>query len=641
MGVSARSVVSTCASLFAAAAVLQSAGAAHAQTVDDLRQASIEDLATIDVSSVTKASQPLSAAPAAIYVITHDDIMRSGATSIPELLRLAPNLQVAQTSGGKYVVTARGFSGNVTAQSYSNKLLVLIDGRSVYTPLFSGVYWDMQDALLADIDRIEVISGPGATLWGANAVNGVINIITRKSDETQGGLLHVGGGNLERMASLRFGGRLGPDVTWRAYAKGFYDTDTVTSTGGPAHDNWERPQGGFRLDWAPPAGGAFTLQGDAYQGSDAQAGAPDEAITGRNLMARWGGALKNGATLQVQGYYDYTSRATPGMGDFGLHIWDLDVQHGFALGGRNDIVSGAGLRLERYTINGTSGLHFLPPTRTLKLANLFVQDSVSVTDRVKLILGFKLEDDPYSGLAPLPSIRATWKVSDKAMLWAAASRAIRSPTPFDRDVREQAGPAQLLGNPAFQSETLYAYEVGARMQPSARLSFSVSGFFNVYNDLRTIEPTPVTFFPITWGNLMQGHTYGVEAWGDYEVAPWWRLTAAFNLLSERLKFKPGASGILGVAQAGDDPGRQASLKSSMNLGRKVTFDAQLRYVSPLPNPAVPAYVELNGRIGWNINDRVQVALAGSNLLHDHHQEFPGPQANAVPRRVFADLRLRF
>ncbi len=614
---------------------------AHAQSVEDLRQASIDDLTHIDVSSVTKAPQSLGSAPAAIYVITHDDIVRSGATSIPELLRLAPNLQVAQTGAGKYVVTARGFSGNSQAQSYSNKLLVLIDGRSVYTPLFSGVYWDMQDALLADIDRIEVISGPGATLWGANAVNGVINIITRKSDETQGGLLHVGGGNLERIASLRFGGRLGANATWRVYAKGFYDTDTLTSAGGPAHDNWERPQGGFRLDWAPPSGGAFTLQGDAYQGSDAQPGAPDEVIAGRNLMARWSGSLRGGSALQVQGYYDYTSRATPGMGDFGLHIWDMDVQDSFALGRRNDVIWGGGLRLEHYTINGTAGLQFLPPTRTLKLANVFVQDSVSVTDRVKLILGLKLEDDPYSGLTPLPSLRATWKVGDTAMLWAAASRAIRSPTPFDRDVREQAGPAQLLGNPAFQSETLYAYEVGARLQPSARLSFSVSGFFNVYNNLRTIEPAPVTFFPIAWGNLMQGHTYGVEAWGDYQVASWWRLSAAFNILSEHLKFKPGASGILGVAQAGDDPGHQASLRSSMNLGHKVTLDADLRYVGALPNPAVPSYVELNGRIGWNVNDRVQLGLAGSNLLHDHHQEFPGPQANAVPRRVFADLRLRF
>ena len=617
------------------------ADVAHAQSVEDLRQASIDDLANIDVSSVTKASQSLSAAPAAIYVITHDDIIRSGATSIPELLRLAPNLQVAQTGAGKYVITARGFSGNAVAQSYSNKLLVLIDGRSVYTPLFSGVYWDMQDTLLADIDRIEVISGPGATLWGANAVNGVINIITRKSDETQGGLLHVGGGNLERLASLRFGGRLGPNATWRVYAKGFYDTDTVTSTGGPAHDNWERPQGGFRLDWAPSSGGAFTLQGDAYQGADAQPGAPDEDIAGRNLMARWNGSLRGGSTLQVQGYYDYTSRATPGSGDFGLHIWDLDVQHSFALGQRNDIVWGGGLRVEHYLINGTAGLQFAPPSRTLKLANVFMQDSISVTDRIKLILGLKLEDDPYSGVTPLPSIRATWKANDRAMIWAAASRAIRSPTPFDRDVQERAGRAQLLGNPNFQSETLYAYEVGARVQPSSRLSFSVSGFFNVYNDLRTIEPAPATFFPITWGNMMQGHAYGVEGWGDYQVASWWRLTAAFNVLSEHLKFKPGASGILGVAQAGDDPERQASLRSSMNLGHRVTLDADLRYVAALPNPAVPSYVELNGRIGWNVTDRVQLALAGSNLLHDHHQEFPGPQANAAPRSVFADLRLRF
>ncbi len=616
---------------------------ALAQSVEDLQHMSIEDLSTIDVSSVTKTAESLSRAPASIFVITHDDVIRSGATTIPEALRLAPNLQVMRNSASKYVITARGFSGNDQAQSYSNKLLVLIDGRSVYTPLFSGVYWDMQDVLMGDVDRIEVISGPGATLWGANAVNGVINIITRGSEETQGLLLHAGVGDEDRGASLRYGGKINSDLSYRLYAKGFYRDDTLTSTGGPAHDNWTRPQGGFRLDWRPSGVDQVTLQGDAYQGDDAQAGAPDERITGRNLVARWTRSWKDGAELKVQAYYDRTGRATEGGGgSFSLDTYDLDVQHSFMLGPRNAVVWGGGVRVNSYRIAGTSSLQFWPASRTLNLSNGFVQDSLSISSKVRLILGLKLEDDPYSGLAALPSARLSWTANDSTMLWASASRAIRSPTPFDRDVAEFLGPTLFLkGGANFAPETLWAYELGARLQPSSRLSFSVSGFYNVYNDLRSIEPNPGGFLPIYWGNMMQGHTWGVEAWGDYRVAPWWRLSAGFNVLSEHLKFKPGASGILGIAQAGDDPEHQASVRSSMNLGRDVTLDANLRYVGALPNPQVPSYVELNGRIGWNATKRIQLALSGFNLLHSRHQEFPGPAANAVPRSVFADVRLRF
>ena len=628
---------------FLAGALLTVAQPAGAQSVEDLQHMSIDDLSKIDVSSVTKTAEALSRAPASIFVITHDDVIRSGATTIPEVLRLAPNLQVMRISGSKYVITARGFSGNDQAQSYSNKLLVLIDGRSVYTPLFSGVYWDMQDVLLGDIDRIEVISGPGATLWGANAVNGVINIVTRGSEESQGLLFHAVVGSDDRGASVRYGGKINSDLTYRLYAKGFYRDDTLTSTGAQAHDNWTRPQGGFRLDWRPSDVDQVTLQGDAYQGDDAQGAAPDERIAGRNLMARWTRSWKTGAEFKLQAFYDRTERGTYGNGNFTLDTYDVDAQHSFMLGRRNALVVGGGLRISRYEINGTQSFQFSPASRTLNLSNGFVQDSISITDRTRLIVGLKLEDDPYSGVTALPSVRLSWSATDSTLLWASASRAIRSPTPFDRDVREYFGTTLYLhGGANFAPETLWAYEMGARLQPSSRLSFSVSGFYNVYNDLRSIEPNPAGgFFPVYWGNMMQGRTWGVEAWGDYRLAPWWRLSAGFNVLVEHLKFKPGASGILGVAQAGDDPEHQASFRSSMNLGRDVTLDANIRYVGALPNPAVPSYVELNGRIGWNATDRIQLALSGFNLLHSRHQEFPGPAANAVPRRVLADVRLRF
>ena len=632
----------TRAAALAFAATVFGACAAHAQSVEELQQLSISELANVDVSSVSKASQPLSEAPASIYVITHDDIVRSGATSLPEILRLAPNLFVAQTSASNYVITARGFSGSSAAQSYSDKLLVLIDGRSVYTPMFSGVYWDMQQVLPEDIDRIEVISGPGATLWGANAVNGVINIITKKSFETQGGFAEIGGGNLERQASLQYGGRISPDLTWRAYATGFYDADTLTSTGARAHDHWTNPQGGFRLDWTPSAADSFTLQGDAFQGWEAQDGAPDQDINGRNLMGRWNHVWAGGSTLQIQAYYDREGRTTEGAdnGSFWVDAYDLDVQDGFDWGSRQKLVIGGGIRLDAYQIIGTPSLQFSPSSRTLDLSNAFVQDVITLTSTTRLTLGLKVEDDPYSGVRPLPDVRLSWTPNDRVMVWSAISRAIRAPTPFDRDVREYSGPTLFISAADFQPETLTAYEAGVRLQPTSRATLSIQGFYNVYDNLRSVDAAPVGFLPLTWGNSLQGDSYGMEAWGSYQMLPWWRMMAGLDLLSEHLRFAPGAAPLLPASQDGDDPSRQATLRSSMNLGPKVTFDADLRYVGVLPDPHIPSYVELNGRIGWTLTPRLELAVAAFNLLHDHHQEFPGP-AGQVPRSVFAELKARF
>ena len=618
-------------------------GSARAQTVEDLQQMSIGELANINVSSVTKTMENLSEAPAAIYVITREDILRSGATSVPEMLRLAPNVQVSQTSASAYVITARGFSGDTAAQAFSDKLLVLIDGRSVYSPLFEGVYWDMQDALPEDIDRIEVISGPGATLWGANAVNGVINIITRSAAKTQGGLLELAGGNHGRSAAVQYGGRIGDELAYRVYAKDFYAADTQTPAGTKAGDHWSRPQGGFRLDWSPVSGDLLTLQGDTYNGSEAQVGTSDEDISGRNLLARWTHPWRDGSSLQVQAYYDRVERGSAAdSGRFFVDTYDLDVQHSFNLGKAQAIVWGAGARISSYEITNSPSLLFEPTRRTLDLENAFVQDSIAITSAAKLVLGVKLEDDPFSGVSLLPSARMSWTLPANALVWGAVSRAIRSPTPFDRDVIEKVGGSVFLtGDQRFKVEKLTAYELGARMQPTPQLSFSVSAYYNVYDDLRSIEITPVTLVPLSWGKGMEGSTHGLEAWADYKLADWWRLSAGLNLLRENLKFKPGASGILGVAQAGDDPKTQASLRSSMNLGGAVTLDADLRYVSALPDPRVPSYVELGGRVGWAVTPRVQLSLSGLNLLHDKHQEWPAASASEPRRTITADMRLRF
>jgi iron complex outermembrane receptor protein len=630
--------------LTAAALLAALSTAAHAQTVKDLQDMSIGDLESLDVSSVTKTHEALSEAPGAIYVITHDEIERSGAVTIPEILRLAPNLQVIQLSASKYIITARGFSGNIGDQNFTNKLLVLIDGRSVYTPLYSGVYWDMQDVVPEDIDHIEVISGPGATLWGANAVNGVINIITRKAAQTQGGLLDISIGNLEQDATLRYGGMLEDDLAYRAYLTDYIGDDTQSSTGAKVHDHWTRPQGGLRLDWNPTGSDSFTFQGDTYAGSDAQVGAPNEDIFGSDVLSRWNHTWADGSTLQVQGYFDRTERSTDNNGgEFWVNTFDLDVQHNFDLNSWNQIAWGGGIRESRYKIEGTSSLFFVPASGTLDLSNAFAQDSIAIGPSLTAIVGFKVEDDPFSGVAPLPSARLSWKISDDALLWAAVSRAIRSPTPFDTDVVEKIGPMLgLTGEPDFQSETLTAYEVGARIQPSERLSFSISTYYNFYDDLKSLEITPITFFPLYWGNKLEGQSYGMEAWGNYQMADWWRLSASFNNLNEDFNFKPTATApFIGISQIGDDAKYSAALRSSMNLGPVVTLDADLRYVSALPAPYVPSYIELNANIGWKVSDSLRLSLSGFNLLHPRHMEFPSTEAYAVPRSFAVNLQWQF
>jgi iron complex outermembrane recepter protein len=608
----------------------------------DLKSMSVEDLMNIEVTSVSKTAASISAAPAAVYVITHDDVVRSGATSLPEVLRLAPNLQVYQTSPSNYTITARGFSGNASAQNFSDKLLVLIDGRSVYSPLYSGVYWDAQDVLLEDIDRIEVISGPGATLWGANAVNGVINIITRKASDTQGGTVSAGAGNIEKDGAVRFGGQADDGFAYRAYLKSFERSSFDLPSGPSADDAWNKTQAGFRTDWTSHAD-TVTVQGDAYRGNEQQSAQPDLLLEGSNLLARWQRAFSASSALQLQAYYDQTERFnSAGNGAFVLNAYDIELQHSFALGSANSVVWGTGDRVSRYDITDATALLFFPDQRTLNLANAFVQDVIAFDPRVKLTLGLKVEDDPYSGVAPLPNARLSFSLSDNAFLWSAISRAIRSPTPFDRDVAEYLGQTLfLVGGRDFRPEKLTAYEIGYRGQLGSRASVSVSTYFNHYDDLRSLEFSPVTILPLYWGNGLEGNTYGVEAWGNYQAADWCVVTLAYTEMHEALHFQPGASGLLGVQQAGDDPEHQAHLRTSMNLPVNMTFDADLRYVGTLPDPEVRAYEELNARLGWRASREWEVALAGANLLHARHQEFTVPPSDAITRSVMLDARYRF
>jgi len=615
----------------------------EAAAAPDLASMSIEELAAIPVTSVSKSAQPLSDAPAAIFVITHDEIMRAGATRLPEMLRLAPNLQVAQITASRFAISARGFNSSV-----SDKLLALVDGRSIYTPFSSSVDWPLQEVPPDDIDRIEVVSGPGGTLWGANAVNGVINIITRKSSETQGLALDLGGGTRRIEGRLRYGGRLSDTVSYRYYVGGFdYRDVDLTGTGAKARDAWHKIQGGFRVDWEK-SNDLITVQGDAYDGAEQGLTTADQTMSGRNVIGRWTHQIGAKSSLQIQAYYDHLQFAVRDRYANYLDTYDVQAQHNFALGD-HAIVWGGGFRLMHddfpTVLSESQEVRFDPQSRTLSLWNLFLQDTLSLTDKLKFIAGAKMEREPYTGIELMPNVRLSWELAESSLLWFAASRAVRIPSRLDRDVTQQAGSLVTLQGGHMQAVRVNAYELGYRAQPSPVFSFSISGFYNVYPNLRSAELTNGGL-PLTFENGMEGETYGVELWGNFSAANWWRLSAGANWLHKDLRFKPTSSGLGGLQIAGDDPKYQLSLRSAMDLAPGVMFDLHLRRVGALPAPPSPAYTELNARIAWNVTEAMEISVTGSNLLHDYHEEFGttsntlqvGPLGVRIRRSVFAAAR---
>jgi iron complex outermembrane receptor protein len=607
--------------------------------LNELSRMSLEQLSRVEVTSVSKSAQSLGSAPASIYVITREEILRSGVLSVPEALRLAPNLQVTQLTSSTFSNGARGFAGRPDVQNFSNKILMLIDGRSVYSPLFSGIDYDMQDVLMDDVDRIEVISGPGSTLWGANAMNGVINIITRKASESDGTLVRLDGGPEQQAAALRYGGSIGDEAAFRVYAQWFDRGDTELANGDSAEDDWTKLQAGFRLD-AGTGRHQFTFQGDHQTAEQGFAGVSDVGFEGTNVLGRWehsGDRVKT----RMQVYFDRVDRErTPAGLAFDIDTFDLDFQQSASVGARHHLVWGLGRRYNDYhTVN--NALAFVPDHRRLELTNLFVQDAITLTEDLKLTVGIKFEDNSYSGWSPLPDVRLSWAPNDRTMFWLAGSRAIRAPTPFDTDVQEFVG-SQLfvLGDPDFEPEKVTAYELGYRGNPDATFSLSASVFFNEYEDLRTIEITPVVFLPLRWGNLMEGSAYGYEAWANLQLTPWWRLSPGVRTVHKRLEFTEGASGLVGVGQAGNDPSSRYYLKSSMDL-RDFTLDVMVRKVGSLPEPALDEYSELNARFAWRVNERFEVAVKGFNLLNETHLEYPTPEGRGIRRSVMAELRYSY
>ncbi len=610
------------------------AGAAWAQEAptinSELGELSLEQLGDIQVTSVSRTAQSVGDAPAAVYVITSDDITRAGIRSIPGALRLAPNLQVARLDSASYGITARGFN---QSSGTANKLLVLMDGRVVYTPLYSGVFWDEQNALMEDLDRIEVVSGPGGALWGSNAVNGVINIVSRDAHETQGLLVSGGASDATEALGLRYGARFGEAGAFRVYAIGLRrSVDEPTE--------WRNAQVGFRADWGD-ADDTLTLQGDAYGGDQDRLAAQfsDTTISGGNVLGRWHRRFNDNSDFQVQAYVDRTRRSVSSGISADVDAAAIDAQYGFLLTPNQAIVVGGGVRVTRDTFEPGPGTVFLDPDqRTLTTSNLYAQDTISLSPTLDLIAGLKLEDNSYTGLEYLPSARLAWRPDASSLVWAAVSRAVRTPSRFDRDL---INPGILDGGPDFVSETLTAYELGYRAQPSDRFWYSVSTYYNRYEDLRTVEATNAFVFPLQIRNGMSGETYGVEAWGSYALTDWWRINAGLSMLHKNLKIDPGSDDVFGINFAGNDPNLQASVRSLMDLGERAQLDLAARYVDELPDPRVPAYVAVDARIGYRLTDRLELSLSGTNLFDDH-VEFINPSlpARESVRSFFLSARWR-
>jgi iron complex outermembrane receptor protein len=609
-------------------------------STEALKQLSIEQLMNLQVTSVSKRPERLAQTASAIEVITGEDIRRSGASSLPEALRLASNLQVAQVDSRQWAISARGFNGTTT-----NKLLVLIDGRTVYTPLYSGVFWDVQDVPLADIDRIEVISGPGATLWGSNAVNGVINVITKGAKYTEGLLVSGGGGTeLRGVGTVRYGGALGSDVRYRVYGTGFARDATALPSGLGAGDEWHLEQGGFRMGWDASNATHVTVQGDLYNGRLGQRNAADIPVSGGNVMAKWSHTVSDHSHVVAQLYYDRTNRNIPNLFGENLDIYDIDLQHQTRLGARHDLVWGLGYRLMNDRVTNTPALAFLPGHVTRQWFTGFVQDEIAlVPDRLHVALGSKVEHNDYTGFEIEPSGRLSWQVSQSSLLWTAVSRALRTPSRVDRELFFPGQPPYFLaGGPGFHSEDELAYELGYRHHHGL-LALSVATFYSRYYGLRSLEQVnPPASAPIIIGNGQDAESYGAEVTADYWLTSEWRLRAGYTELRVHIWRKPGSTDMTGGSGESQTPERQFFLYSSLDLPAHFRLDGGFRAIGGIANAQVPAYAELNANLSWQPTPSIGLSVVGQNLFHDHHAEFQLPAVRReIQRGVYGSVEWRF
>jgi iron complex outermembrane receptor protein len=624
------------------------ARAAEPLSTRELTELSLDELANIEITSVSKKAESLADAPASVFVITADDIRRSGATSLPEALRLAPNLQVAQVGANNYAIRARGM---VTANS-GNTLLVLIDGRSVYSPLFSGVFWDVQQVMLEDVERIEVISGPGGTLWGVNAVNGVINVITRSARNTQGGLLASGASNRESSGAVRYGAPTGGDGHFRAYAKYVDREHTETANGTPISDASHLAQAGFRADWQRERD-ILVLEGNTYQGTIGQplpgtisiSGVGLELapipVSGVNLTGSWTRRLGGGSQLTIQSYYDRTERTVPPTFGEKLDLVDVQVQHSFEVAAAHTVVWGGEYRFARDRVANSDIFAFLPPNVDQRWSSLFAQSESALRTDLRLTFGARLERNDYTGNEFLPSARLAWKPSAEGLLWAAASRAVRAPSRLDRDTFVPGRPPFLLeGGPLVRSEVARVYEIGYRGQLQGSTSYSATVFHADYDHMHTQEIAPSGTF-LTFSDRMKGSTDGIEMWATRQFSPIWRVSAGFTAQRERLRLEPGSNDATAVATAGRDPAHSWLVRSSLNLAPRTELDVTVRGVARLADPDVPAYITGDVRIGWKPHKDLELSLAARNVGKSHGEFTDILTRTEIGRSVYAGIRWYF
>lgn len=611
-----------------------------------------QDIGGLTVASVAKRQQRLSDTAAAVYVITQEQIRRAGIYSIPEALRLVPGVQVAKMSGDRWAISSRGFNTG----GLNNKMLVLIDGRAVYTPVFSGVYWGDQSTTVNDIERIEVIRGPGASLYGANAVNGVVNIITKSAEDTQGTLLSAtattkGNGIYEG----RYGGRIDERNYYRAYGQ-YMDGDS-----------WYRQRGGFRMDGKNLDNDSYTLQGDAYSGEQkntstlpmpaapfSQTLRTDDDAYGGNVLGRWNHRISSASSLSLQAYVDHYSRVEANATQH-VSTADIQLQHSIDLNDRNHFIWGGGGRLYYQELLGSYSANVNDSYGLHNILNVFAQNEFAVVpDTLFFTAGSKLEYNDYTGFEVQPSARLAWHMNDRQTLWGAVSRAVRTPSSIEEDFNfvAQVAPgappteSRLMGNPDQKSEELVAYEIGHRIQPTTKLSFDTSLFWNEFNRLQTYSIAGPIYagsngnnvLPYRFSNLGEGHTYGAEITANWTVTPDWRLAGSYSYLKMHLEVNPGAALTLDTTEK-QSPNHQFAAQSYYNFSDTVHWDNMVYYVSAL-TPPIDSYVRYDTRIAWMVMPGLEVSFIGRNLV-DPHKEFPGAQSSELGRSYIGQVLWKF
>jgi iron complex outermembrane receptor protein len=632
-------------------------------TPEILKHMSLEDLSKIEVTTTTKEASDAFRSPAAIYVLTREDIIRSGVNTLPDLLRLIPAVEVAQISSDKWAIGIRGFQGYL-----SKAVLVLIDGRSVYTPLFAGVYWEMQDTLIDDIERIEVIAGPGATIWGANAVNGVINIITRNARDTRGTRVSVGGGNVDQATvTARYGG--GDDrLAYRVWGKGF--------TRGPQYhpdgrnfDDWRRGMAGMRLDWAPNERDAVTVLAGAY-GMDAgnriniSTFNPPALVTlqgtasfsGQHVVGEWRRKVSSTSDILLRGYFDRTDRQDLTFRETRNTV-DLDFIH-HTRRGAHDLISGVGLHVSPSEFRQiVPSLRFLPDKDTYSIYSGFFQDSVTlVPNRLTAVIGTKVQSNSYSGFEIQPSGRLAWTPGPEHTFWAAVTRAVRTPSRIEEGFNFSSFSSanriyiRLNGDGRFEPERLVGYEAGYRAFIRKAGFVAVNGFYNRYDNLLSVESRPIfaettpepthLVLPLDFRNGVAAQTKGFEVSSLWDLRGWWRVRGSYSHLHLDAARYPTSNDASTVGQLqGDTPQHKVVIQSDTNLGRLFDLGLTFRYVSAIPNQRVPGYSTGDVRLARRLGREFELSVTGRNLFQPHHPEYgtlPGPLVE-IRRAVFLKL----